>query len=294
MQFRDLLQKKVLILDGPTGTELERQGVNIFGKSWTAGANTTHPDVIRSIHEEYIQAGADIITANTFRTNARALKDLPNVSPKELTLQAVKIAKEAVSNTDKQVFIAGSIAPVEDCFSPDQVPSSEVLLIEHTQMANWLVEAGADLILIETMNTLREALIALNAVKQVTTLPVLVSLVPLDGEKILSGESIFGAIEQLAEYSPDAMLFNCAPLSVMKPAMFLLAKVAQEYNNIPFGAYPNASERCSNGNWDLTATSDQSIAEAAKVWIAQGASIIGSCCGTTPMTTKLLASLVHN
>lgn len=288
--FLKALSSRVLLLDGPTGTELEKRGVDTSGPSWTAFANIYQEDAVREVHQSYITSGADIITANTFRTNERALKAYGRRISKQLTRRAVMLARSARSQSSRRVFVAGSIAPVEDCFTPELVPSDEELEREHRSMVLTLDIAKVDLILIETMNTLREAAIALRAARSTTELPVLVSLVPKDGQKILSGERIKDAIALLTQDTPDVLLLNCAPLSVMIEA-FPVFKEAAEQAQIPFGIYPNASEKV-EGRWDLQATSDEAIVAAAKDWVAQGASIVGSCCGTTPQTTDALHTML--
>src|SRR5947199_10355411 len=135
-----------LVLDGALGTELEGRGVNTSGKSWTARGLVSHPDLIFRVHKEYLWQGADIITANTFRTNPRALKDT-GLDAEALTKKAVRIARRARRDRMRDNQVAGSIAPVEDCFSPDLVPASDAALIEeHRLMARWLDEARVDII----------------------------------------------------------------------------------------------------------------------------------------------------
>src|ERR1035437_1921226 len=106
-----------LVLDGALGTELEGRGVNTSGKSWTARGIVSHPDLIYRVHKDYLWEGADIITANTFRTNPRALKGT-DMDAEALTKKAVRIARRARRAKNRGMQVAGSIAPVVDCFSP--------------------------------------------------------------------------------------------------------------------------------------------------------------------------------
>ena len=276
------------LLDGALGTELERRGVDTSGPSWTAYANRDHADLIREIHLEYISAGADIITANTFRTNPRAVGD----EAETLTKRAITIAREAAAGSG--VLVAGSIAPVEDCFSPELVdPSTERLEAEHATMAEWLHDAGADIILIETMNSVREAVAALRATKSVTSLPVYVSLVPRNAELILDRTSIGDAVQAVQSAGASLVALNCAPVSVMRAAMECFVRAARDAG-IPYGCYPNAAEMDLRGNWDLLASSDEEIAQLAQEWLVSGATLLGSCCGTTPLTTARLRTLIDS
>ncbi len=274
-----------LVLDGALGTELEGRGVNTSGKSWTARGLVSNADLIFRVHREYLWDGADILTANTFRTNPRALKDT-GLDAEELTKKAVRIARKARRMKDRGQQIAGSIAPVEDCFSPELVPASDAALVEeHRVMARWLDEARVDIILIETMNTLREALCALEAAKAESSKYVWVSLVPKDGDSMLDGTPLDYAVQRLKEGGAHLVSLNCAPVSVTMDALPLFAKAAKRVG-IWFGCYPNVSEKRDDGSWNLLASSDEQVAMCAMEWMKQGAVMVGSCCHSTPRTTS--------
>ncbi|MGH8104057.1 MAG: homocysteine S-methyltransferase family protein, partial [bacterium] len=159
-----LKRSGVLILDGPMGTELQKRGVALPAPLWSAVALDSHPDLIVSIHQNYIRAGADIITTNTFRTAARTLQKVGRkADAARLTRLAVQLAKKAREQAGKgrDVFIAGSMAPLEDCYSPHLSPFEEFAYDDHLDQGTHLADAGVDLILIETMNTILEARAAL-------------------------------------------------------------------------------------------------------------------------------------
>ena len=167
----------VLLLDGATGTELQRRGVDTSLPLWSARALVEAPDVLRAIHADYAAAGADIITTNTFRTHGRTLTRAGlGERAHALNQLAVQIAREAAQQADREIFVAGSISPLEDCYSPQLVPPDGELWIEHAEMARDLAQAGCDLLLVETMNTIREAVIAARCAAT-TGLPVCVSFV---------------------------------------------------------------------------------------------------------------------
>jgi methionine synthase I (cobalamin-dependent) len=181
-----------------------------------------------AIHADYIASGADIITSNTFRTHRRTLTRAGlGERTHELTEFAVKIAREAAQQADRSVFVAGSISPLEDCYAPQLVPPDGELWIEHAEMARDLAQAGCDLLLIETMNTIREAVIAARCAAA-TGLPVCVSFVAglnglppdqlseIDFDEawarvtLLSGESITEAVRAVQRLQPAVLLINCA------------------------------------------------------------------------------------
>src|SRR5882672_5942861 len=143
----------MIVLDGATGTELARRGVDTRGALFSAAAFATGPSIVREVHRDYAKAGAQVVTANTFRTNPRKA----GRQWREWTALAVKLAKESGA------LVAGSIAPVEDCYLPELRPPPEVALAEHRQFARALAEAGCDLLLVETVNARDEGLAATKA-----------------------------------------------------------------------------------------------------------------------------------
>ncbi|HET7152591.1 MAG TPA: homocysteine S-methyltransferase family protein [Candidatus Kapabacteria bacterium] len=288
---KELGKKRVLLLDGPMGTELERRGVPTPLPAWSAKAIETHPYIIYDIHKDYLSCGVDILTTNTFRTNRRAMKNAGmEEKARSLTTHAVEIAKDAIAKySNNDVMIAGSVAPVEDCYSPELVSDEETLFDEHSEFISWLAEDGVDAILIETMNTLKEARVALNAAKKVCTLPVLVSLVCGKNGRLLSRESLFDAVKELSALSPDALLLNCASPYETTEAMNVLSQTAAT----PFGAYANSSAPDEVTGWKdaHTVTIDEYCAEV-RSWLANGASIVGGCCGTTPEYIRTMRKIV--
>jgi homocysteine S-methyltransferase len=214
--FRDRLAEGPILLDGATGTELNRRGVDTSLPLWSAAALLHSPETVRQIHADYVAAGAEVITANTFRTHERNLRaggiaDAHRAAA-ELTAKAVALARRAA---DQSAWVAGSLAPLEDCYSPHLTPDDAALDREHRQMAESLAAAGVDLILVETHNSIREALAATRAAVA-TGLPVLVSFVCGADGRLLSGEALSAAAGAVLPLRPDAVLVNCAPARVME------------------------------------------------------------------------------
>lgn len=286
--FRKYLKEnKLIILDGALGTELQRRGIKTSLPLWSAQALINDPKAVQQIHEDYIKSGAKIITTNTFRTNIRTVNRAKiSKTAKELTKKAVKLARNAVKNSGEKIFIAGSIAPVEDCYRLDLVPSDRELKIEHTALARYLKEAGVDLILVETMNTLREALIASRAAKE-TGLPVFVSFVTGKNGQILGGEKLKDALKSLEKIKIDGFLINCVPLEYsIKPLRELLNST-----KLPIGIYANGDGGPDdNQGWkfDNQKREDKYI-RYVKKWGRMGVKIIGGCCGTTPEYIKRIS-----
>jgi S-methylmethionine-dependent homocysteine/selenocysteine methylase len=294
--MRDLLARlshETLLLDGAMGTELERRGVNTNGPGWTSKAIIDHPDLIVQIHRDYIDAGAQIITANTFRTNPRAhLKG--KHTAEELTKRAIELAREATKASGKpDVLIAGSIAPAMDSLPPQKVSLDDAALREeHGQMAGWIESSGADLILIETMNTVREAYLALVAAKQNTRLPIAVSLVPGSTKQLISSTPLQDSVELLAKAGAEILMLNCQSLSIVTPMLGEFASLCSGAG-VKWGVYPNASEII-EGKWQLVSHEDHEFAAFAREARDNDVAIIGGCCGTTPGTTEAMATVLES
>ena len=284
---RILKRKSLLILDGAMGTELQRRGVDTDLPLWSANALIVNPETVLQTHTEYIEAGADIITANTFRTTRRTMRraGLPDRS-RQLTATAVDLAREArESFPDREILIAGSIAPLEDCYRPDLVPGDHELREEHGELAARLAESGVDCILLETMNTVREAYAAC-AAATLTGKEVVVSFICNREGNLYGGESLGGAIDVLSEFHPTAFSINCVSPRHMKRAIDNLRTATDR----PFAVYGNVGVPDNEQHgWEFTRDiPEEEYASYARQWRRSGATIIGGCCGTTPEYIRAL------
>jgi S-methylmethionine-dependent homocysteine/selenocysteine methylase len=272
------VNSKFLLLDGATGTELNRRGVDTGLPLWSASALTTDAglNVLRQVHLDYLNAGADIITTNTFRTNRRVLAG-KGFSAHELTLRAVVAAREAVAESGKPALVAGSLSSLEDCYRPDLVPPADECLDEHSERIHHLVESGVDVLLIETMNSIREAVIAAR-IATATGLPTWVTFVCDDKGRILSGESLTHAAEILMAFGVQALGVNCMPAhTIARPLNELRAICGEDF---PLMAYGNIGYVDDEQGWINTDSTDpEGYLRHAQSWPAQ---IIGACCGSTP------------
>jgi S-methylmethionine-dependent homocysteine/selenocysteine methylase len=291
--FEQVLAEGVLLLGGACGTEIQRRGVATPLPLWSAAALESHPDVVREIHADHVRAGARIVTANTFRTDRRTLgKAGRGADARALTKTALRLAREGVGRADpaRPVLIAGSIAPLEDCYRPDLVPDATTLRLEHAVKVGNLVAAGAPLALVETMNTVREAVTALEACRA-GNLPALVSFVCREDAALLSGESLAEAARAVRPLEPLAILVNCCPPETAARAVALLLEAV----DLPVGAYPNGGGQPDTaqgwtwkggiGRWRWT--------RGMRRVLAAGARIVGGCCGTTPDHVRALARLTQ-
>ncbi len=279
-----------LLLDGALGTELEVRGIPCGLPLWSSHALLETPAAIEAIQREYAEAGSEILTANTFRTQARVLaRARDRVAPRlsqlgdstdwgrELVGRAIDITRAAAAAVPGAVRVAGSAPPLEDCYRPDLVPEPEALEVEHREHVRNLVEGGSDLVLIETMNTIREAVAAARAAAE-SPLPFLVSFVSWRDAALLSGEPLSEAIESVRPLGPAAVAVNCLPPSAVAACLPVLRDCG-----LPFGVYANLGEvDASAAGERREACQPQEFADHAEGWIAAGARIVGGCCGTSP------------
>jgi S-methylmethionine-dependent homocysteine/selenocysteine methylase len=288
-QFLD--QRRTLLLDGAMGTELHRRGVATGLPLWSASALFSNPDAVLAIHREYLLAGADIITTNTFRTTRRTFRNagLPDRS-RELVTKACALAREArMTVPGRDVLIAGSVAPLEDCYRPDLVPSPAELREEHTELVLRLVDEGVDCILLETMGTIRETQAAYTAARE-AGMDVIVSFLCGSDGTLYGGESLEEAIIQLSELEPTLFSINCLPAADAAQVLHLLHSMT----HLPIGVYANtgvAGKEREDQELVISVPPD-AYGRLAGEWIRAGATMVGGCCGTTPDHIRACAETI--
>lgn len=278
-----------MLLDGATGTELQRRGVDTGLPLWSARALLEGQEVLRGIHGDYVAAGAEVLTADTFRTHRRNLAHAGLADRAcELTLRAVEFARTAFSDAGVEGWVAGSVAPLEDCYSPDLVPPQDRLEAEHGEMVGNLAEAAVDLLLVETMNTVREAVAATRA-GVATGLPTAVGFVCGRDGRLLSGEPVEEAVREVAALGPDLVAVNCTPT----PDLVRCLQAARDATGLPLGAYGNVGYADDEVGWVNTDSVDPDAYVAhGRSWLDLGVRLIGGCCGTGPAHVRALGRLL--
>jgi S-methylmethionine-dependent homocysteine/selenocysteine methylase len=239
------------------------------------------PDVVRAIHRDYAAAGATVHTANTFRTKRRQAGE----AWERLLRRAVALAREAVPPGHR---VAGSIAPLEDCYRPDLSPPDP--RPEHLEIARALAAAGVDLILCETFPHVGEALIAVEEAVA-TGLPTWASFTAGPGADLLSPEEVAAGAREAAARGAQAALINCVPAGRTLAYVERMAACG-----VPFGAYANAGAPEEGLGWasaragPVVERAARDYAALAAQWIEAGATIVGGCCGTGPEHIRALAA----
>ena len=287
-----------LLLDAAMGSDLDRRGLATTLPLWSALGVLQRPELVYQIHLDNLLAGAEIITTNTFRTTARTLRraGLDATEAPALDALAVSVARQArAASGHEGAFIAGSIAPLEDCYLPTFETSAETAMDEHRAQALNLKRAGVDFLMVETMPTATEAAIALRAALE-TGLPATVGFVcaeriPGGPVRLLSGETLEHAVEDVAALGPAAILLNCAAPAVINEGL----RELRNLTSVPIGGYANAGSVNDATGWspDEHMTSNR-YASHARQWLSHGARIIGGCCGTHPVHTAALRELIDS
>ena len=274
------------------GTALIDQKIDLPLPLWSANCNLTHPKTVLKIHQDNISAGADYITANTFRTTPRAyqktgLSKTESIDKaKNSLVSAVQLAKEAALN---HVEVIGSIAPLEDCYSPELFPGKKTAIQEFSQITEWMINENVDVLLFETMNNITEIEAAMIAVQNVKC-PVWVSLFLQDEYHLGSGESLKSCIGLLQNYRVDCLLLNCNSLEITLKAMNTLINTWKRN----WGIYPNlgVGKPAVDGCIEQF-SSDEEFLNTIRSAVDLGATVIGGCCGTTSEQIKLLTNIFN-
>lgn len=267
----------ITFLDGPMGTELAARGVATPLPSWSAGALQTAPEQVVAVHRDYAATGAQVHTTNTFRTRESDVGE----RWRALTRRAVSLAREGAG----EGRVAGSIAPIADCYRPDLSPG-EGAYDAHAVMAEALVEGGVDLVLCETFPDPSEAVAAVRAARDAGADEVWGSLTAGPEADLLSPTTLAAGAERLAAAGATVVLANCIPAVRMAEFLEELRHVG-----VPLGAYANAGSADDRIGWRSDTTfGPERYAQLAEGWAGQGATVLGGCCGTGPAHLRALVT----
>lgn len=280
-------QKKInrpLILDGALGSLIQQSTRKVDKYLWSSIYNITNPQLVKSIHKEYLDAGAEIITTNTFRTNPVAC-ELSNydINIKDFVKVSVDLVKAII---DKEgIFIAGSNAPAEDCYQINRTISLTKLEYNHKKHIELLYENGVDFILNETQSHYDEINIICKFCNQ-NKIPFIISLYSNDGKTILSGESLEKIIPEIISYEPVAISFNCISVNIFNKIDNTI------YNYYKNGFYLNMGDENREGQFNnLLTPSEYKL--YAKQFLNNNTLFVGACCGSTPLHIINIRDLIN-
>ena len=295
--IRTELSKRILILDGAMGTMLQRKGLQGNSESF----NLTNPETIGEIHNDYIEAGADIITANSFSANSISQSEY-NLSEKagQMAEAAARIARKAADEAPRKVWVAGSVGPTSKSLSLAQNINDPVfrpysfdgMAKAFEEQIKGLVNGGVDLLLFETcfdaLNT-KAALYALGHIPEAKDIPVMISASMSDKSgRTLTGQTMEAFYRSIQHCNHLSFGLNCSlGAEEMIP---LIAEVAS-FAACAVSCYPNAGLPNEMGEYDETPS--QMAESVRKMALAGSVNIVGGCCGTTPEHIKAVAEAVR-
>src|SRR5579859_113323 len=278
--FLERLRQGPLLCDGGMGTLLHARGVSY--ELCFEQLNLTSPELIKTIHLDYVAAGAQIIETNTFGANRYRLAEHGlEHAVREINRAGAKIAREVRELSDQPIFLAGNIGPLGSPLAPlgsIEPADARAAFLEQTEA---LLQTGVDLLLLETFSDLAEMREALGAVRSVTDLPVIALMTFGDDGTVASGEEPQAVVKTLKELGADVVGVNCAlgPASMFE-VIEAMCQDAQEETFV--AAQPNAGLPKRIGNRFMYLATPEYFAEYTRRFLAAGVRLIGGCCGTTP------------
>ena len=283
-----LEERKILVADGAWGTEMIKMGLSPgdVPELW----NLTSRSLVRKVAEKYREAGADVILTNTFGANKLKLKRAGvNESVKNINRIGVELSKEVAGGS----LVFASIGPTGEFLEPLGSFKEDDFFEIFSEQVEGFVDGEADGVIIETMSDVGEALCALKAVRENSSLPVGVTFsFSMREERFVTmmGAELESIIPSVVEKAPDIVGANCGSVTIED--MVELTKVVGELTSIPVWIKANAGVPCIKGGETIYPQSPEEMAGGVTALIEKGAKVIGGCCGTTPEHVRLIREKV--
>ncbi|MFA6570365.1 MAG: bifunctional homocysteine S-methyltransferase/methylenetetrahydrofolate reductase [Bacteroidota bacterium] len=285
-EFLEKINNRILLFDGGMGTELYNRGV--FINRCFEELNLTNPSLVQQVHEDYINAGADIIETNTYGAN-RIKLGKHQLADKlyEINSGGAKLAKSiAIGN----VLVAGAVGPLGIRIEPLGPISKEETKNFFKEQIIALIDGGVDLIILETFIYPNELIEAVNAVRELSDLPVIAQMTIDEDASSLTGASPEQMIKELEHSGADVIGVNC---TVGPQVMLNWLEQAREHTSFPISIMPNAGKPKNIDGRNIYLASPEYLGEYAKYYIQSGANIIGGCCGTGPEHIKKMRNAIN-
>lgn len=286
-QFLDLIKNGPIILDGATGTNLQKAGMptGVCPEQWILD----HKDVLLQLQKSYKEAGSKIVYAPTFSGNRIKLEEYGlEQEIKKINTELVKLSKEAMGEDG---YVAGNITMTGEQLYPMGSLSFEELVDIYKEQAGYMIEAGVDLFVVETMMSLAETRAAVIAIKEICDLPVMVSMTYNEDGRTLYGTDPETAVVVLQSLGVDMIGTNC---STGPKEMVEILKKMRPYANVPLFAKPNAGlPELVDGETVYQMTPEEFASYCVEL-VKSGAAVVGGCCGTTPAHMKALYEAIKD
>ena len=289
-----LKNKEIILLDGGVSTEMQKRGVSMDDDVWSGIAHMTHPEITLEVHEDYIRAGAQVITANTYSTARHVLESIDlGDQVRSINQEAVKLARIARDNVaDDEVWVAGSISSMAPFNNEEEVAVGESIESNYREMAEILAESGVDLFIVEMMRETENSILVIESALS-TGLPVWIGysvMMAEDGKSVINwrwknvkSKYPKGNFEELvkatAHLGGDAAGIMHSQVRDTEPAL----EVMSRYWHGPKLAYAETGT-LEKPDWNFKEIcSPEKYSEVLKGWISNhGVQILGGCCGTGP------------
>lgn len=284
--FREALEQRVLLADGAMGTEIYRRGV--FINRCYDELNLSRPDLIESIHRDYIGAGADLVTTNTYgATHVRLSKHGLEADMERINREGVRLARAAAGD---EGFVGGSMGPLPSLVRPAGPLSGSAARAAYREQVTVLLDAGIDVVLLETFRQLSMLEEAVNAVRDVSPdIPIVASFAFKPQRHYFVGPGPDEVVRRISTLDIDVLGTNC----VNGPAVMLdLVERMESVAGIPLAAMPNAGTPEMVDGRSLYLASPEYMAEYARRFVQNGVRLVGGCCGTTPEMIKEMRSFL--
>jgi 5-methyltetrahydrofolate--homocysteine methyltransferase len=287
MDFSDFLKReKPILLDGAMGTQLESHGLGMGGQF-----TLSHPDTVQKIHQQYVEAGCNILITNTLTMNRIYIESHGlDVDVQEVNLTGAKLAKSAAG---EDLYVVGDMSSTGKMLKPYGDLSETDALETFKEQAAALADGGVDGFIIETVIDLREAVCAIRACREVASLPILASLsfsTPKQGGRTIMGDKAADCAVALAEAGASVVGANCGDLDP-----FQMSQVVSEFHSatsLPILAQPNAgAPKFIEGKTIFDMPPDE-FANGISQCLGSGATLVGGCCGTSPAHIRAVADLM--
>ncbi|MBQ8028892.1 MAG: homocysteine S-methyltransferase family protein [Clostridia bacterium] len=285
--IRKKLKESRLYFDGGMGTLLQKSGLKSgeLPENW----NLSHPEVITEIHLEYLKAGTNILTTNTFGANSLKFENLEEIIP-----AAINNARKAISLYEGEkdnLFVAFDVGPLGKMLRPLGDVDFEEAVSVFSKSIRIAAENGADLVLIETMNDLYETKAAVLAAKESSNLPVFVTNAYDENQRLMTGADPVAVIATLEGLGVDAIGVNC---SLGPQKMKEIVKIYSRYSSLPIIVNPNAGMPKSVNGKTVFDTDEEEFSSVMAEIAKEGGCILGGCCGTTPEYIKKTVEKTKN
>lgn len=288
-EFKQLTESRIVILDGATGTNLQKRGLpaGVCPEQWIL----EHPDVLKELQKEYILAGTDIVYAPTFSGNRIKLQEYGLQDQlEEMNRALVKLSREAVEESGRKAYVAGDLTMTGEQLYPMGTLQFEELVEVYKEQIRCIEAAGADLLVVETMMSLNECRAALLAAREVCDLPVMVTLTFKEDGRTFYGTDPVTAAVVLQAMGADAVGVNC---STGPDKMADAVRKMKQYAVVPVVAKPNAGLPELHDGATVFNMGPEEFGREMAVLADAGAGLLGGCCGTTPEHIAQLVSAVE-